>query len=187
VRKTIGAACAAATTLIFACAKPSQFDRLVAEQDWNDAAKVFASDTALHTNEKALYRAATLFGTPGRSTYDPERARQLFATLLSRFPNTPSRDDAKARMMLLDEVLRMRAESMQHEHDLEVQIAALAGQMQTLKVRADSISASSDSLRITVSRLDADRRDKEAQLQTLRRELQRLKEIDLRPRPSTKP
>ena len=110
-------------TLAFVgCARQSHFDKLIADQQWNDAANEFASDTALYTKESALYRAGTLFGTPGRPTYDPERARQLFATLLSRFPNTSRRDDARARMLLLDEVLRMRQESMKREHDLETQL-----------------------------------------------------------------
>jgi hypothetical protein len=180
------AASATIAAVIVACARPSQFDRLIADEQWNDAAKEFASDSALYTKEDALFRAGTLFGTPGRPTYDPERARQLFATLLSRFPNTPHKDDAKARMLLLDEVLRMRQEAMQREHDLEGQIAALTKQTRDLRARSDSIAASSDSLRSAIVRLDADRRDKEAQLQSLRRELQRLKEIDLRPRPPGK-
>ncbi|HEY4132809.1 MAG TPA: hypothetical protein VGM50_19505 [Gemmatimonadaceae bacterium] len=186
MRRSVAATAVIIVAIAVACAKPSQFDRLIADEQWNDAAKEFSADSALYTKEDALYRAGTLFGTPGRPTYDPERARQLFATLLSRFPNTTHRDDARARMLLLDEVLRMRQQAMQREHDLETQIAALTKQTRDLRTRADSVSTASDSLRSAVVRIDADRRDKESQLQALRRELQRLKEIDLKPRPPGK-
>jgi hypothetical protein len=179
---------AATVATIAGCVHAStQFDRYIAQQRWSEAAQEFTTDSSLHYDERALYQAGSLFSTPGRPTYDPARSRQLFAILLSRFPNTPHRDDARARMLLLDEVLRTQQETAQHQRELEARIAALTRESRDLRARADSLGASSDSLHGVVLRLDADRRDREVQLQVLRRELQRLKEIDLKPRPVTKP
>jgi hypothetical protein len=189
MKSSFGAAMMVAAGAAFvACARPStQFDRYMAQQQWNDAAREFTADSSLHTNESALFQAGALFGTPGRPTYDPSRARQLFATLLARFPNSAHRDDARARMVLLDETVRVQQDAAQRQRELEARIAALTRETRDLQAKADSLTASSDSLHGVVSRMDADRRDREAQLQALRRELQRLKEIDLRPRPVTKP
>jgi hypothetical protein len=171
-----------------ACARPgAQFDRYLAQQQWDDAAREFTADSALHNNEQALYRAGSLFGTPGRPTYDPARARQLFATLLSRFPETKHHDDARARMQLLDEIVHAEQAATQHQRNLETRIAGLTREAHDTRARADSATASADSLHAVVSRMETERRDREAQLQALRRELQRLKEIDLKPRPQAKP
>lgn len=177
----------AATVVIAACARPSQFERELSAQQWSDAALVFATDTSLRHDEEALYRAGILFGTPGRPTYDAAKARELLAALITEFPGSDHRDDANARMLLLDEIVRIQGDSARTERDLEARISTLTHESQALRARADSSMALNDSLRAVIARMDVERKERDAQLQTLRRELQRLKEIDLKPRPPGKP
>jgi hypothetical protein len=167
-----------------ACATTTQFDRYLAQGRWTDAANVFAADSALLNDEKALYAAAVLYGSPGRPTFDIERSRGLFRRLLSRFPQSKRRDDATQRMALLDEIARGRHEAELHERDLNAQITALTTEMQQLRARLDSIGPQVDQAKRAASRAEADLRDREQQLRTLRIELQRLKEIDLKRPPA---
>jgi hypothetical protein len=178
---------ATVASMAAACTRPSRFDRYIAAQQWSDAALEFARDSALHDDEHALYRAGLLFSTPGRPTYDPARARELLTALINRFPDSSHRDEAAARILLLDEIVRVQRDSARFERELTGQVSNLTRETQALRVRADSSSALADSLRGVIARMEADRRDRESQLQALRRELQRLKEIDLKPRPATKP
>jgi Trp operon repressor len=177
----------AATVVIAACARPSRFERDLSAQQWSDAALIFASDTSLQHDEQALYRAGILFGTPGRPTYDAAKARELLSALVTQFPSTDHRDDANARMLLLDEIVRIQRDSARTERDLEARVSTLTRESQALRARADSSMTLNDSLRAVIARMDVERRERESQLQALRRELQRLKEIDLKPRPPAKP
>lgn len=165
----------------------TQFDRYIAAGQWADAAREFSADSSLRNNEHALYRAGVLYGTPDRSTYDPEKARELLSRLLSNFPATEHREEASSRMMLLDELLRTQRTSSARVRELEAAIAALTKDVQALRVRMDSTTLVSDSLRATIGRLDASIRDRDAQINALKLELQRLKEIDLKPRPPRPP
>jgi hypothetical protein len=176
------------TVLVAACVRPAtQFDRYMAAGQWVDAAREFSNDSLLQNDEEAIYQAAVLHGTPDRPTYDPTRARGLFQGLLTKFPGTKHRDDAAARMMLLDDVLRTRRVAAARERELEDRIAALMRDAQTLRVRIDSSAAHSDSLRGAIARLETVRKDRETELAALRLELQKLKEIDLKPRPTRPP
>lgn len=187
-RATHGAWVGIAIAAVFvACARPSQFDRYLANQQWSDAALEFATDTALRHDERALYRAGILFGTPGRPTYDPPKARELLTALLSRYPASPYHDDANARLLLLDEIVRIQRDSARTEHELAGRVGTLTIETRDLKGRLDSAGVIADSLRSVIARMDAAARDRDSQLQALRRELQRLKEIDLKPRPPAKP
>jgi hypothetical protein len=165
-----------------ACAT-TQFDRYLAEERWADAARVFSADSALRNDEHALYAAGVLYGTPGRPTFDPVIARDMLQRLLSRFPQSDRRADASQRLALLDEIVRARRDADAREHELTTQIDSLSADTRLLRTRLDSASAQGDQMRRTTSRLEAELRDREEQLRTLRRELQRLKEIDLKPRP----
>jgi hypothetical protein len=178
----------AATMVAAACVHPvTQFDRYMASGQWVDAAREFSNDSLLQNNEEAIYQAAVLHGTPDRPTYDPTRARGLFQGLLTKFPGTKHRDDAAARMMLLDDVLRTRRLAAARERELEDRIAALTRETQVLRVRIDSSVVQSDSLRAAIARVETLRKDRETELAALRLELQKLKEIDLKPRPTRPP
>ncbi|MEX2153115.1 MAG: hypothetical protein WD825_07230 [Gemmatimonadaceae bacterium] len=73
------------------------------------------------------------------------------------------------------------------EPRLEATIQALGAKLEALRVARDSVGAQNDSLRVSASLLEADLRDREEQMRALRLELQRLKEIDLKPRPRRSP
>jgi hypothetical protein len=165
-----------------ACAT-TPFDRYLAEERWADAARVFSADSSLLNNEHALYAAGVLYGTPGRPTFDPVIARDVLRRLLSRFPQSDHRNDAVERLALLDEIARARRDAADRERELTVRIDALTAETVQLHARLDSLGAQSDQLRRNASRTEAELHDREEQLRTLRRELQRLKEIDLKPRP----
>lgn len=185
MRRAFVVACA---LFVVACIRPvSQFDRYMASGQWVDAAREFSNDSLLQNDEESIYQAAVLHGTPDRPTYDAARARGLFQTLLTKFPGTKHRDDAAARMMLLDDLLRARRAAAARERELEDRIAALTRETQTLRVRIDSSVVQSDSLRAAIARSETLRKDREAELATLKLELQKLKEIDLKPRPTRPP
>lgn len=65
---------------------------------------------------------------------------------------------------------------------LEARVAQLDAESARLRVSLDSLRAQNDSLRYGTSRVELDLRDREELVRALRLELERLKEIDLRPR-----
>jgi hypothetical protein len=166
------------------CARVTQFDRYYANSQWVEAAHEFSSDSATSLNDRELYRAALVYGTPGRPTFNALKGRQLLQLLLARFPETPHRDEAESRLMLLNDLLQTRDEAMRKEHELEGRIAELTRQTEELRTRADSSASQTDSLRGVLTKLETERREKEEQLRALRVELQQLKEIDLKSRPT---
>jgi len=66
---------------------------------------------------------------------------------------------------------------------LEARVAVLGAETARLRASLDSLRDQSDSLRRNASRVETDLRDREELVRALRLELERLKEIDLRPRP----
>jgi hypothetical protein len=168
----------AATT---ACAT-SQFDHYLDRQQWADAARVFAADSSLQNDEHALFEAGVLYGSPSRPTFDAERSRALLRRLISRFPQSKYLGDAADRLALLDEIARAKRDAEAHERELAAKIDALATETRQLHARLDSLSGQTDQLRRSAARTEAELHDREEQVRTLRNELQRLKEIDLKPR-----
>jgi septal ring factor EnvC (AmiA/AmiB activator) len=69
---------------------------------------------------------------------------------------------------------------------LEASITMRDTEVAKLRAELDSLLAQNDSLRRTAARLEGDVLDREEQIRAIRSELQRLKEIDLKPR-SPKP
>lgn len=88
----------------------SRFQAHVANGRWTEAAEAFAADTALQVKPDALFAAGVLFATPGRPTYDPERARGLLRRLTADYPRTAQARDAAVLLPLLDQVLTLREE-----------------------------------------------------------------------------
>jgi hypothetical protein len=170
----------AVSMLAAACAHASQFDRYLAGEQWTEAAREFATDPSLRTNEHELYRAGLLYGTPGRVTYNPDTARVLFSALLNRFPSTSHHEDAAARLAFLDQLVIAKHTAEARVQRLELQIDSLGREVRLARARADSAGAQSDSLRGAIARLETERRERDKQLELLRNELQQLKEIDLR-------
>jgi Trp operon repressor len=169
------------------CSHPTQFERYISAQQWTDAAREFAADSSLREKDRTLYLAGVMYGTPKIVTYDPMKSRGVFSDLLAKFPNTEYRADATGRMLLIEEVLRAQRAAADRQQELETQIAQLTRESRALRARIDSGVVQSDSLRNALNRVEADRREKDEQLKALRLELQRLKEIDLKPRTARPP
>lgn len=169
-----------------ACAPP-RFEQYVDAHRWSDAAELFSADTSLLRNDRAVYEAANLFGTPGLSTFDATRARDLYRRLLASFPTSRYRQDAFERLALLEALVRARGEATSRQQALEAQIAQLTARTRQLRAALDSANALADSTRHAAAKLEADLRERDDQLRALRLELQQLKAIDLKPRPGRPP
>jgi hypothetical protein len=152
------------------------------DEQWTAEARAFDADPSLMNNERALYRAGVLFGTPGRPTYEPAKARTLLLAFLERFPGSERRDDATDRLALLDDIVRVRRDAATRQRELEARIDVATAETRVLREKLDSASQQGDQMRRNTSRLETDLREREEQLRALRLELQRLKEIDLKPR-----
>ncbi len=161
----------------------TQFDRYFIDRKWTDAAREFEADTSLRHKEEPLYRAGLIYGTPALPTYDAAKARDVLMSLVTQFPNSPHGPDATARLLLIEDVARARRNADQLQHELEGRIAQLGREVNDLKARLDALTPQTDSLKGVIARLELERRDREEQIRTLRSELTRLKEIDLKPRP----
>lgn len=176
-----------ALALAAACVhRPTPFERYVEQEQWIEAAREFESDTTVRGNEHDLFAAGVLYGTPGRATYSAQRAHEIWQAFLLRFPLSPRRNEAAERLALVDEVLSTRRDAAARAQELQDQIDRLTHETQGLRARIDSMTVTSDSLKNALQRAEVDRRDREAQLNALKLELQRLKEIDLKPR-TTRP
>ena len=88
----------------------SRFQAHVAGERWLDAAEAFTADSALWRDPEVLFAAGLLFATPGRPTYDPERARDLLGRLAADHPGSARSREAAALLPLLDHVVALRAE-----------------------------------------------------------------------------
>lgn len=170
-----------------ACAPP-RFEQYMDAQRWTDAARLFDADSlSILSDDRSLYRAGVLFGTPGRSTFDASRARTLFRRLLTTFPASPYRQDAVERLALLDAIVNGRADAQVQVQALQTRIDALSSTVQRLHAALDSATVRDDSARRDVARLQADLHERDDQLRALRLELQQLKAIDLKPRAGRPP
>lgn len=167
--------------VIIGCAS-SHIRPNASDQQWTAEAQTFDANPALMNDERALYRAGVLFGTPGRPTYEPAKARTLLLTFLERFPRSDRRGDATDRLALLDDIVRVRRDAATRQRELEARIDVATAETRVLRERLDSASQQGDQMRRNTTRLETDLREREEQLRALRLELQRLKEIDLKPR-----
>ena len=185
-----GALFAVLTTLgsVVACIhRLTPFDEYFEREQWTEAERAFAQDSSLRRNDRTLYRAALVFGTPGRPTYKPDSARALLTTLLARFPGTSHRDDAIASLALLDHLANLQRANEARVKELDARIEALNRETRELHARIDSSAGQSDSLRAAIKVLETERKEREDQVKALRLELQQLKEIDLKPRQPARP
>lgn len=187
-RRSLTLAAAAVVATTSGCIHgTTRFERYLVDRQWTDAAREFTRDSSLRNSERALYQAGLLFGMPGRATYDPVKSREAFAELLAHFPASAHAEDASAHLALIDTSLRAQHDAARRERDLQARVATLVRESQQLAARIDSVVPVNDSLRAAIGRLETERRDREEQLRTLRLELQKLKEIDLKPRPPGAP
>jgi hypothetical protein len=183
-RGIAGVLLAAAILESAACA-PRAFDRYLRDQQWADASRTFTADSGLMNDERALYDAGILYSAPARPTYDPARAAQLLRRLLNKFPTTEYRASATDRLALIDALLQGRDSAGVRQRDLEARISNLAAEARRMRAVLDSAQAQNDVLRRNTTKLESDLRDRDDQLRALRRELRQLKDVDLKPRPSS--
>jgi len=171
-----------------ACAgcAPSLFQRHLDAHRWSEAAQAFASDSALQRNERALFRAALLHGTPGTPVYDPVRARSLLEQLTTQSPRS-DRAAAARHLLPLFEALDRAVVLERQVRDLEREIAQQDARIERLLLERDDLrdrlrteQEQRESLRLALESLEAELRTRDLQLRTLRTELDRLKAIDLR-------
>lgn len=146
----------------------SRFERYIKDRRWTEAALEVTTDSSLLKDEHALFRAALLYSSPDRETYDPLVASVLLERLLERYPRTHVREDAHRLWSLL-----------------QVQMAT-AAERDAQRAEARWLRHQVDSTAARVATLEADLRARDDQLRALRDELRRLKEIDLRPRDTTR-
>lgn len=179
-------ALAAALVTIMGCA-PSLFQRHLEARRWTEAAGAFATDSALHHDDDALYRAAVLHSLPGTPVYNPALARTLLDRLLIQHPQSRRQADAEHLRTLALELERAAARD-RRERNLEREILRLGREVDGLTATRDSLhallaseAARQQGLRQAVERLEGELRFRDQQLRALRTELDRLKAIDLRP------
>lgn len=158
------------------------FDRHFEAGRYAEAASIFAADSALHRDERALYRAATLHAIPGSATYDPERARELLHRMLMLKPDGDHAAAARRLLAFVDEIRRLDATATRLRQQVDSIAARLAEVEQDRNSLQDMLSRERqqvDLLRTLAQRLETDLRTTEARLRIMRDDLERLKEIDL--------
>jgi hypothetical protein len=163
--------------------RPTPFQRYVSEERWSDAARAFGADSSLMDNERALYEAGLLFSSPARGEYDPARADRLLRRLLTRFPSTSHRVEATDRLALLERSLHDQDSTAAYTRSVQARIQTLAADSIRMHAVLDSLTTRNAQLERNTARLEADVRERDDQLRALRIELERLKAIDLKPRP----
>jgi len=173
--------------LIAAGCATTPFERHLAAGRWDDAARVFRADSSLHDKPDALYRAAIVFASPDRESFDPATARELFARLAEKHPGSKYTKSALHYIELLDEIERVRIAGLVRERQLQQEIRQLQAEVDRLKsdiaVLEAQIAAQTrdaESMAALVGRLEESLRRCEEQLNDARVELNNLKAIDLR-------
>jgi hypothetical protein len=189
VRLAVIVSAGVTTVAVIACATSTQFDRAIDSHQWPDAATALKTDTTLLGTDAGLFKAAMLYSFPDRSTYDPERAIELFERLLKQYPNSPLRQQANDHLSLLYELQKTSNASTASQQVLQSKIAQLAADTVRLRASIDSIAVQlraeqdqSGLLRKVATRLESDMQDRDSQLSELHNELNHLKAIDLGPR-----
>lgn len=177
---------ALACVLVSAGCATTQFDRYFEAQRWSDAAVEFAADSTLRGDERSLFRAAQVFGSPKSSAFDPDRARALLEELVRRYPASDQVPAALSFIALLDEMQRIQTENTLRERELQNEIRTLTHEIERLEERIRWFESrfvaqeeQNETLRKIADRLENDLRRREGELETLQEELDRLKDIDL--------
>ncbi|HLU25720.1 MAG TPA: hypothetical protein VKZ58_08445 [Longimicrobiales bacterium] len=162
----------------------TEFDRHFEANRFDAAARVFARDSSLHGQDRALFRAGIAHALPNSPVYSPQLARSLLERLVAQHPRSSYRDDAERLLALLREIERFDALAASREAELERrngEIERLHEQIAWLEARFEVQEKVIEVLRQVIERLESGAREKEARIRALQEELDRLKEIDLKP------
>lgn len=170
----------------------SQFDQHFEARRFAAAARAFDNDPSLHDRERALFRAGVVHALPGSPAYDPHLARTLLERLILLYPESSRRDEATRLLGFLAKLERLEEDARRRESQLQrdleestAEIAHLRREIGWLEARIEVQQWHGNFLRRSVERLEADLKDKEREVQALRDELSRLKEIDLQQQSGT--
>lgn len=179
------------------CAR-SVFQQQVRAGQWQLAASTFRNDSLLLRDSEAVRRVARIHAMPDSATWDPERALELLrvSRIYMTSEKVPEGDVRLERLLQL--IVQERTAHRTIREALQDSVRRQEGVLEELRREHDRLratSSASDSERVLlqrlVGRLEADLRDREMQLATLRTELERLKAIDLsrppRPTPMIEP
>ncbi|SRR5690606_23385712 len=165
-----------------ACATSTPFDEHFEAHRYDAAARAFHASPELHDQERALFRAALTYGSPGSPVFDPDSARSLIERLQRLYPNTRYRDEAHRLLALLAEIQRLQDRAERYEQEVErltQDLAELRRHIAWLETRVDVRDEMLDMLRQVIERLEGEARYKDGRIRALQEELERLKEIDL--------
>jgi len=102
--------------------EPNPFDLFYDTGDWARALVAFEADSTLQADERTLFRAGLIRAMPGRTTFDPARARERLQDLLSAHPESMYRGAAEVILGLVAELGQSTAA-----------LAALGEQLERLK------------------------------------------------------
>ena len=145
-----------------ACAGPHAFERSLEEGRYADAARAFESDSTLWTSPEALLRAGRVYADPALPTFDAARARSALDRLVTGFPESEEAALGAPLLGLLGSLDRVNGELLVLKDTLAASREAAERDLQLLRRRIEQL---------------------ERDLREVRSELERLKAIDLRPRP----
>jgi hypothetical protein len=167
------------------CAR-SAFEQQVRAGQWQVAANTFRSDSLLLRKSEAVRRAARIHAMPDSTTWDPVRALELLrASRVYMSADKVPEGDLRLEQ-LLQLIVQERHANRSSREALEDSVRRFAGANEELRLENERLrlaGTATDSARVLlqrlVARLEADLRDREMQLATLRSELERLKAIDL--------
>lgn len=169
-----------------ACAT-SPLDRLIDQGRFTEAVRTFENDSSLHASERALYLAAVLHARPRSATYDPGRARELLSRLVLLHPESSYGSEALRLLPLLAEIEAQQEQAARRQRQassrmkaVEAEIASLRRHNDWLTDRFESKEGETAILQDIIARLEQQIRDRDLEVQGLREELDRLKQIDLR-------
>lgn len=85
-------------------AAPPGFERLYEDGAWAEAVAAFEADTALHSDERALYRVGLIYARPGGPAFRPDRARQRLGRLLELHPRSEYAPSARVVLDLIGRI-----------------------------------------------------------------------------------
>lgn len=171
-----------ALTILAAGCAASLFDQHFEQGRYEAAAAAFQQDSALHRDERSLFRAGLVHAFPSSAAFDPSLALYYFARLDALFPDNPYRVQANRIGALLEDRARLEEQLELHRADLDelrARIAEFAERERRLERRGEERDAEVARLEAHAARLESQLRERSGELAALRDELERLKAIDL--------
>lgn len=184
--RMLGQLAATGTLVVTAACSHTLFERQIQSGRWQDAAATFEGDSVLLRNVEAMRRMARIHATPDSVTWNPERALGLLRAARTYFENEKIPEGDARLELLLQTLVRergeRRAELEQFDDSLKRSRDELVRVQGAYKEALAARAWSEDErvlLQRLVARLEADVRDREAQINALRVELEQLKAVDL--------